>query len=95
MKSLQNLNKLVCNDIANFFKFRIFVKTYKMKYIRIKENSAQAKAFLEFIKTMPFVDFIEEEDLPNSTTIRAMEQAEKGKFARHKTAKSLIKSLSS
>ncbi len=66
-----------------------------MKYVRIKENSAQAKAFLEFIKTMPFVDFIEEEDLPNSTTLRAMEQAEKGKNAQHKTVKSLINSLSS
>lgn len=33
-----------------------------MLYIRIKENSQQAKAFSQYIKTLPFVEIFEDEE---------------------------------
>lgn len=33
-----------------------------MAYLRIKENSKQGKLMLEYLKTMPYVDILEEND---------------------------------
>ena len=65
-----------------------------MVTVHIKENSKQAKKFLEYIKTLPFVEFIEKEEnpkgknktknypvsknVPNAETLKAMRNAEKG-----------------
>jgi len=33
-----------------------------MVFIKVKENSKQAKKFLEYLKTLPFVEFLNTED---------------------------------
>lgn len=38
-----------------------------MLYLKIKENTQQAKAFAEYIKTLPFVEIIEAEDFDKIT----------------------------
>lgn len=64
-----------------------------MVYLRIKDDSKQAKLMLEYLKTMPFVEVIKREDVPNLKTQKAIEEAEKGDLKRHKTIKSLMKDL--
>ncbi len=49
---------------------------------------------LESLKTMPYVEVIEKEEIPNAKTLKAMKEAEKGDLKRHKTVKSLMKDLS-
>jgi len=66
-----------------------------MIYLKVKENSAQARAFLQYIRTIPFVEVIEKADVPNETTRRAIREAEKGGLKRHKTVKSLMNDLMS
>jgi len=64
-----------------------------MVYLKVKENTAQARIFLEFIKTMPFVEFVEKNDIPNAETIKAIEDARKGKGTKAKSVKDLMKKL--
>ena len=50
-----------------------------MATIFVNEKIKGAKEFLNFIKNLPFVKVIEEnEKIPNARTRRAMKQAEKG-----------------
>ncbi len=39
-----------------------------MVHIKIKENSKKAKAFIEFARTMEFVEFVETDDLQGTNT---------------------------
>ncbi len=47
-----------------------------MVHILIKETSSQAKNLIEFLKTMPFVEFLDTEKKPNKITLEAMKEAE-------------------
>jgi hypothetical protein len=64
-----------------------------MVYVKIKDNTAQAKALLAMLKTLPFVEIIEKDNVPNQTTLKAMKEVEAGKVIRAKSAKELIKKL--
>lgn len=75
--------------------------------IEIKENSKQAKAFIELAKTLSFVRFkdkkkvakhkIEEypvsKNVPNEETSRIIEKNKKTKGTRSKSAKELFEKL--
>jgi len=47
-----------------------------MKYIRIKENSAQAKAFIDFARTLSFVQFIEIKEIKGNLKILTKQEKE-------------------
>lgn len=64
-----------------------------MVYLRIRENTARARAMLTLLKTMPFVEVVEKEKEPNAKTLRAMQEAEKGGLKKHRTLNSLLKEL--
>lgn len=66
-----------------------------MVYIKIKENSSQAKAIIQILKAMPYVEFIEKEKIPNKTTINAIEEARRGNLKRFKNVTDLINDLKS
>ena len=61
-----------------------------MTYIVIDTADKQSEGFLKYVKTLPFAKI---QLGANATTIRAMEQAKKGKTTRHKNAKDLISFL--
>lgn len=63
-----------------------------MVYLRITDNSTQAKAVLAFLKTMPFVEIINEKT-PNKITLKAMEEAENKKLKQYDNVNSLMKDL--
>jgi hypothetical protein len=63
-----------------------------MIYLRISENSLQAKAFIQLAQTMEFVEIIDNE-IPNLETIKAIEAARKGKTTKHKNSKELFTKL--
>jgi hypothetical protein len=65
-----------------------------MVNIRIKENSAQAKAIIELLKTMEFVEFISEQAV-NETTLKAIGDAKKGKVVKAKDTKDFFQKLNS
>jgi hypothetical protein len=65
-----------------------------MVYLKIEENSQQAKILLEYLKMMPYVEVIEKEDIPNLKTLEAMQEAENGNLKKFKTVKSLMEDLS-
>jgi len=46
-----------------------------MVHILIKETSSQAKNLIEFLKTMPFVEFLDTEKKPYKITLEAMKEA--------------------
>ena len=46
-----------------------------MVYLRINENSQQAKAVISMLKTMPFVEVVEE-IIPEKNTLKASEETE-------------------
>ena len=58
-----------------------------MTYITIDTNKKQALLFLEYVKTLSFVTVHQE---PNAVTLKAMEEAKKGKTKKHKSAKDLF-----
>lgn len=60
-----------------------------MVYLKINERSNQARAFLEYVKTVPFVEMID--DIPNQETRAALRAVEKGKVNRYKTAEELLR----
>jgi len=64
-----------------------------MVYVKIKESTAQAKALLAMLKTLPFVEIIEKEDIPNKVTLQAMKDAETKKATRAGNVNDLIKKL--
>jgi len=70
-----------------------FAEKKYMVYVKIKDNTAQAKALLAMLKTLPFVEIIEKDNVPNQTTLKAMKEVEAGKVIRAKSAKELIKKL--
>ena len=57
-----------------------------MTYIVIDKKDKQSEAFLRYVKTLPFAKI---QSGANVTTIKAMEQAKKGKTTKHKNAKEL------
>lgn len=61
-----------------------------MTYIAIDTNGKQALLFLEYIKTLSFITVYQE---PNLTTLKAMDEAKKGKTKKHKSSKTLISFL--
>ena len=61
-----------------------------MTYIVIDTTDKQSEGFLKYVKTLPFAKI---ESKANVTTIKAMEQAKKGKTTKHKNAKELISFL--
>lgn len=62
--------------------------------IRIKENSKQAKALIEMLKTFPFVEFKEEPDRYNEETEKAIRDAREGKnMIRAKNVQHLLNKL--
>ncbi len=66
-----------------------------MVYLKIRENTVQAKIMLEYLKMMPYVKVIEKDEIPNQKTLKAIQEAEKGGLKRHKTVKSLMNDLRS
>ncbi len=70
-------------------KFKSIYQIYTdMVYLRVKENSTKAKAFLEYVKTISFIEVIDE--IPNTETIQAMEDARNGKVTKYKNSKELF-----
>jgi hypothetical protein len=61
-----------------------------MVYISINTDDKQSKSFLEFAKTLPFVEVHEE---PNAITSKALKEAKQGKATKHKNAKELVSLL--
>jgi len=69
-----------------------------MVTVHIKENSQQAKALLEMLKTFPFVEIEEEEEYTryNAETEKAIKEARAGKgIIKAKNAEELLKKLKS
>lgn len=64
-----------------------------MVYLRIDKQSNQAQALVDLLKTMPFVEILDEKE-PNEITKIAMEQAEEGLVEQFSSANNLIKGLS-
>lgn len=60
-----------------------------MVYLKINERSNQARAFLEYVKTVPFVEVVE--DIPNNETLAALRAVEKGKINRYRSAEELFR----
>ncbi len=50
-----------------------------MAIIFVNERSKPAKAFLKFIKELSFISFLDESEMPNLKTKRAIQDAEDGK----------------
>jgi len=63
-----------------------------MVYLRIAENTIQAQAVLNFLKTMPFVEIINE-NVPNKITLKAMNEAETKKLKKFDSVASLMNDL--
>lgn len=64
-----------------------------MVYLKISENTNQAKLMLEYLKTLSFVEVIKKDKIPNSLTLKAMKEAEKGKVTRSESVNDLISKL--
>lgn len=61
-----------------------------MTYIVIDTTDEQSKSFLEYVRTLPFAKI---ENGDNPVTIKAMNQAKKGRVSKHKNTKELISFL--
>ncbi|OFX57807.1 MAG: hypothetical protein A2046_02185 [Bacteroidetes bacterium GWA2_30_7] len=64
-----------------------------MTTLKVLENTTQAKLFLQYAMSLPFVKLVESEHTPNKTTLKAMKDAEEGKVTRAKNVKDLIEKL--
>jgi len=64
-----------------------------MVFLRVSENSKQAKAFLEFIKTMPFIEIIGKEMIPNDLTLKSFNEFKEGKVGKAKNVSELLEKL--
>lgn len=63
-----------------------------MVTITIKDDSKQAKALIEILRTFSFVE-IQEEKMLNEKTLKSLKEAEEGKVIRAKNSKELMKKL--
>lgn len=59
----------------------------------VKENTKQAKLMIEYLKSLPYVEIVENEKIPNKTTLNAMKDAENGKVTKTKNLKDFIEKL--
>jgi hypothetical protein len=66
-----------------------------MVYLRVSENSEQAKVFLEFVRTMPFVELIGEQVVPNDLTLKSFNDYKKGKVKNAENVTELLEKLDS
>jgi hypothetical protein len=67
-----------------------------MVYIKIHENTVQAKAVIAMLKTMPFVELVKDKlQLPNAATRKAINDARQGKVIKVKNVSDLMKKLRS
>ena len=64
-----------------------------MIHLLIKENTPQAKVMVEYLKMMPYVEIVNDAKIPNSKTLSAIKEAEKGGLRRHKSVKSVLADL--
>jgi hypothetical protein len=71
----------------------IFVKNTMMVYLQLNEDTQQAKAVLAMLKTMPFIEIVEEKQYPNEITLSAVNEAETKKLKRYKSVDDLMKDL--
>jgi len=63
-----------------------------MVTITIKDDSKQAKALIEMLRTFSFVEIQEEKTL-NEKTLKSLKEAKEGKVIRAKNSKELMKKL--
>ncbi len=88
---LLRIKKLIKRIELIYLKYLSFVINFGfMTYIVIDTSNKQAESFLEYVKTLSFAKI--ETEL-NSTTLKAMDSAKKGKTTKHKNAKELISFL--
>jgi pyruvate dehydrogenase complex dehydrogenase (E1) component len=72
-----------------------------MVYLKLKDNSKQAKLMLEYLKLLPFVEVIEEQkiknkiNIPNQETIDAIMEAETDDLKTFDTVEDLMADLNS
>lgn len=48
---------------------------------------------IEYLKTLPFVEVVNKEKIPNDVTLKAMNDAENGKTTKAKDVADLVKKL--
>jgi len=65
-----------------------------MIYLRIKENTPQAKAVIDLLKTMDFVEFVSTKTA-KELTLEAITEAKSGKITKSKNVKEMFKKLNS
>ena len=63
-----------------------------MVTLKVKENSKKAKAFIEFARSLSFVDFIEEKQ-PTVKLSKAIKESRECKNTKAKNVTDLIKKL--
>ena len=64
-----------------------------MTYFKVKENTKQGKVLSEFLKSLPFVEQIEEDQIPNRETIKAMKEAKSGKVNKYRSSAELFEKI--
>jgi len=65
-----------------------------MVILTVKENSEKAKLFLEFAKTLSFVE-VAEVPIPNKVTLTALKEAKRGKATKASSAQDMFDKLKS
>jgi hypothetical protein len=65
-----------------------------MVYLKVSEDSEQAKSFLDFVKTMPFIEIIGEENIPNDISLKSFREFEKGEVTKAGNVAELMEKLS-
>lgn len=61
-----------------------------MVYVKIKENSEQARALIQLLKTMHFVEFIDKGDISNPITTKAKKEDNSGKVKKFKSVQDMF-----
>jgi len=64
-----------------------------MVYLKVKENSQQAKLILAYLQTLPFIEVIEKENLPNEITLKAIKAAKEGKVTKTQNVQDFFNKL--
>jgi hypothetical protein len=65
-----------------------------MVLLTVKDNSEKAKLFLEFAKSLSFVQ-VSEVPVPNKVTVSAIKEATKGKVTKANSVQDLFEKLKS
>jgi len=65
-----------------------------MVLLTVKDNSEKAKLFLEFAKSLSFVE-VSEVSIPNKATVAAIKEAKSGKVTKASSVKDLFDKLKS